>query len=129
VKIDPRSHQPIYLQLADGIREAIAAGVYLPGEPLPSLRSLALDAQVNPNTVQRAYDLLTREGLVISRRGRGLFVDAQGTAAAQSRAEGSVVRKFEEGIRAGHAAGMDDQRVSGIFETTLRNMAQKGRHQ
>jgi GntR family transcriptional regulator len=56
VKIDPGSHIPIYLQIADGLRAAVAAGVYRPGQALPSLRALAIDARVNPNTVQRAYD-------------------------------------------------------------------------
>lgn len=60
MKIDPRSHIPIYLQIADGIRDAVAAGVYLPGETLPSLRALSLEVQANPNTVQKAYDEFTK---------------------------------------------------------------------
>jgi DNA-binding transcriptional regulator YhcF (GntR family) len=71
VNIDPRSHIPLYLQIADGVRQAVAAGVYRPGETLPSLRVMALDAQVNPNTVQRAYDLLAREGLFTRGGARG----------------------------------------------------------
>ena len=74
MKIDPRSHIPIYLQIADGIREAVASGVYRPGDSLPSLRAMALEIQVNPNTVQRAYDELARGGLIYAQRGKGLFV-------------------------------------------------------
>ena len=60
------------------IRAAVAAGVYRPGEVLPSLRAMATEVHVNPNTVQRAYDELEREGLIYSQRGRGLFVAERG---------------------------------------------------
>lgn len=119
MKIDPRSHIPIYLQIADGIREAVAAGVYASGELLPSLRALALDVQVNPNTVQRAYDELARDGLIYAQRGKGLFVAEQGKADARSRAQQTVRRSFDQGVRAGHAAGMDTKDVRGVFEASL----------
>jgi len=119
VKIDPRSHIPIYLQIADGIREAVAASVYLPDEPLPSLRALALDVHVNPNTVQRAYEDLARDGLIYSRRGKGMFVAEQGNVDARSGAEQTVRRCFDEGIRAGYAAGMNASAVRNIFKTSM----------
>ena len=127
MNIDPRSHVPIYLQIAEGIREAVAAGVYLPGESLPSLRALAIDAQVNPNTVQRAYDELAREGLIYARRGKGLFVAEQGTASAQTRAQQTVRRAFEQGVRTGRAAGMHAEQVRGIFEASMGDTAQAGK--
>lgn len=123
MRIDPRSHVPIYLQIADGIRAAVATGLYRPGEALPSLRALAIDIQVNPNTVQRAYDQLEREGLVRSQRGKGLFVTEQGTVSAQARAQDGVRRVFDEGIRAGRAAGMNAQRVRDVFEAAIERVA------
>lgn len=119
MRIDTKSHIPIYLQIAEGIRAAVAAGVYRPGEGLPSLRALAIDIQVNPNTVQRAYDELEREGLVFSRRGKGLFVAEQGTASARTRAQNDVRRVFEEGIRAGQAAGMTIEQLREVFEAAV----------
>src|SRR5688500_9426092 len=77
MRIDPGSHEPIYLQIVAEVRKSIAAGVYKSGEMLPSLRVLAVDLRVNPNTVQRAYDQLEREGAVVCvpagvhRRGAG----------------------------------------------------------
>ena len=115
MQIDPRSHVPIYLQIADGIREAVAAGIYRPGEALPSLRALALEVQVNPNTVQKAYDELAREGLIYSQRGRGLFVSEEAKTDALSRARQEVQRSFEEGIRAGTAAGMNAREIKRVF--------------
>ena len=92
MEIDPNSHVPIYLQIADGIRAAVAAGIYRPGEALPSLRAMATAVRVNPNTVQRAYDELSREGLIDSQRGRGLFVSPRATTFAQSTAADSIRR-------------------------------------
>lgn len=123
MEIDLRSHIPIYLQIAQGIRQAVAAGVYRPGEVLPSLRAMALAAGVNPNTVQRAYDELAREGLVRSQRGKGLFVAEKGATAAQTHAEQTVRAVFEQGIRAARAAGMDAARIRRVFDTSMRDIA------
>jgi GntR family transcriptional regulator len=126
MQIDPGSHVPIYLQIADGIRAAVAAGVYRPGEMLPSLRAMAIQVQVNPNTVQRAYDELEREGLIYSQRGRGLFVAEQGTASAQSITGDGVRRAFDEALRAAQAAGMSAKQVRDIYQAALQRMNQVG---
>ena len=69
-----RSDQPIYSQLTQRLTEAIVSGIYAPGEKLPSVRELAVEAGVNPNTVQRALADLERDGLVFSQRTAGRFV-------------------------------------------------------
>ena len=69
-----RNDQPIYSQLTQRLTETIVSGIYAPGEKLPSVRELALEAGVNPNTVQRALTELEREGLVFSQRTAGRFV-------------------------------------------------------
>ena len=69
-----RNDQPIYSQLIQRLTEAIVSGVYAPGEKLPSVRELALEAGANPNTVQRSLTELEREGLVFSQRTAGRFV-------------------------------------------------------
>ena len=126
MRIDPRSHVPIYRQIAEAVRDAVAAGVYRPGEALPSLRAMAVEIQVNPNTVQRAYDELVREGLIDARRGKGLFVAEHGTSAAQSHAGDGVRRALDEAIRAGQAAGMSTEQVREIFHAALARMTQVG---
>src|SRR5205823_5347228 len=65
--VDTASRLPIYQQLAQQIREAIARGELRPEERLPSVRQLSQDLAVNPNTVARAYTELERDGLVVSR--------------------------------------------------------------
>ncbi|MBR0130047.1 MAG: GntR family transcriptional regulator [Firmicutes bacterium] len=67
---------PIYLQLCKVIKNRIASGAYAPGEKLPPVRDLALEAGVNPNTVQRAYSELERDSLVNADRTSGRFVTA-----------------------------------------------------
>ena len=69
-----RNDQPIYSQLIQRLTEASVSGVYAPGEKLPSVRELALEAGVNPNTVQRSLTELERDGLVFSQRTAGRFV-------------------------------------------------------
>ena len=66
--------RPIYLQLMERIQRDIIAGVYQPGDKLPSVRDLALEAAVNPNTMQTALSELERSGLVYSQRTSGRFI-------------------------------------------------------
>jgi GntR family transcriptional regulator len=127
MKIDPSSHVPIYLQIADEIRAAIAAGVFRPGEMLPSLRVLAGDLRVNPNTVQRAYDELEREGVVLPRRGVGLFVADRDTRSARGEAEKAVFASFQQGVRAGQEAGLPPERIRAVFDQALEQALQKAR--
>ena len=69
-----RADLPIYAQLIFQIKLAIVSGEYLPGERLASVRELAMDAGVNPNTMQRALQELEREGMMYSQRTSGRFV-------------------------------------------------------
>ena len=71
---DLDNDRPIYLQLMEKIQLDIVAGVYKPGDKLPSVRDLALEAAVNPNTMQKALSELERNGLVHSQRTSGRFI-------------------------------------------------------
>jgi len=124
VQIDPRRHLPIYLQIAEAIRGAVAAGTYRPGEALPSLRELAVTLGVNPNTVQRAYDELSREGIVEPRRGLGLFVADQAQVDARPRAVEEVQGALKRGIRIGLAAGLSPAALTAEFRTALAALTQ-----
>jgi len=74
INISTGSNTPIYKQITDQVRLAVATGRLAVGDQLPSVRALAEDLVVNPNTVARAYADLAREGLIESRAGRGVFV-------------------------------------------------------
>ena len=69
-----QDHLPIYAQLMDTLKRRIITVRYLPGEKLPSVRDLAAEAGINPNTVQRAFSELEREGLIYTQRATGKYV-------------------------------------------------------
>ncbi len=75
--LNPRDPKPIYLQIKEQFIRLIASGVLSSGEKLPSVRQLATQLSINPNTIQRAYAELETEGYCYSQAGRGSFVAAQ----------------------------------------------------
>ncbi|PSR20653.1 MAG: GntR family transcriptional regulator [Sulfobacillus acidophilus] len=75
-QIDPRLSKPIYLQIVDGVKEACAKHILNPGDRLPSVRELAAEMTLNPNTVAKAYQELERTHVIEVIRGRGTFVAA-----------------------------------------------------
>ena len=95
-----RSDQPIYAQLISGIKLGIVSGALSPGERLPSVRDLAMEAGVNPNTMQRALQELEREGMVFSQRTAGRFVteDVNLIESAKRSFADEHIRVFLEGM-------------------------------
>ena len=75
--IDLKDRRPIYEQLIDQIMDMVLHGVMQPGEQLPSVRALAGELAINPNTIQKAYAELERRGITYSVPGRGSFVSAE----------------------------------------------------
>ena len=74
ILLDYRDSRPIYEQVQDGLRKLMVSGVLREGEKLPSVLALASQLAINPNTIQRAYEALEREGYVYSIGGKGSFV-------------------------------------------------------
>ena len=74
VHLDYRDGRPIYVQIMDRFRDQISAGILEPGEKLPSVRELAVQLSINPNTIQRSYRLLEAEGWIATVPGKGCFV-------------------------------------------------------
>ena len=74
IRVAPGSSLPIYRQITDQIRQAVVSGKLSVGDSLPSVRALAKELVVNPNTVAKAYAELTRDGALESQQGRGVFV-------------------------------------------------------
>ncbi|MBQ7415917.1 MAG: GntR family transcriptional regulator [Oscillospiraceae bacterium] len=84
VHLDYRDARPIYSQIVDGFRDQILCGVLTPGDKMPSVRELATELTINPNTIQRAYRELEMQGWIVSVPGKGSFV---GSAPTPSEAE------------------------------------------
>ena len=75
IQVDVRSRVPIYEQIINSIKQMSISGVLLPDEKLPSVRELAKDMTINPNTIQKAYQELERQGIIYIKRGQGTFIN------------------------------------------------------
>ncbi|EHL15929.1 hypothetical protein HMPREF9629_01643 [Peptoanaerobacter stomatis] len=75
IQVDVRSRVPIYEQIINSIKQMSISGVLLPNEKLPSVRELAKDMTINPNTIQKAYQELERQGIIYIKRGQGTFIN------------------------------------------------------
>jgi GntR family transcriptional regulator len=114
ISIDTADARPIYVQIMDEIKRAIVVGTVSPHEMLPSVRQLAAELRVNPNTVQQAYRELERSGRVYVRRGQGTFVSDATEGSVRERrelAEMVAIRALREAYRHGLSA---DELVAAI---------------
>jgi len=74
IRVDPTLPVPIWSQIEEGVRHLVASGALRPGDALPSVRDLAREQRINPNTVAKAYQRLAEAGILEARRGEGTFV-------------------------------------------------------
>ena len=88
-ELDTRSRKPIYEQLVDKLKELIINEVLKPDEQLPSVRQLAQELTINPNTIQKAYRELENQGFIYSQKGKGSFVNPQHGKMDESKGKGS----------------------------------------
>jgi GntR family transcriptional regulator len=118
--VDPRSGVPIYLQIIEQIKRSVALGLLAPGEQLPTVKQLALDLTVNPNTVARAYRELERDEVIETSPGRGSFVRSNGTASLINAAAGDVAGEaILQAVREAKSLGLTAAQVRALFETAL----------
>ena len=108
--IDLRSRDPIYQQLVDKFKQLIMNQILEPDEKLPSVRQLAEELTVNPNTIQKAYRQLEQESFIYSVKGRGSFVQVL---------ESHVTNEKIEDIRTGFEQLVKEALFLGVEETTL----------
>jgi GntR family transcriptional regulator len=74
IRIDPASRDPLFTQIVESVKRDVGTGRLKPGDRLPSVRDLAKDLVINPNTIAKAYQVLEAEGVTVSRRGAGTFI-------------------------------------------------------
>ena len=110
VFLDYRDSRPIYTQICDGIRQQIMTGVLREGDKLPSVRELATQLTINPNTIQRAYRELEMEGWMVSKTGKGCFVSAVPDCMEQKKQE--MLQQLEQLAQQCLALGMTRKELS-----------------
>jgi GntR family transcriptional regulator len=116
--VDPRSGVPIYLQLIEQVKRGVALGTLASGEQLPTVKALALELTVNPNTVARAYRDLERDGVIETSPGRGSFVRNNGPASSEIRTD-VAEPAVDNAIRTAKGLGLDSNEVRRLFERAL----------
>lgn len=94
IHLDYRDARPIYTQICDGFREQIRTGILKEGDKLPSVRELATQLTINPNTIQRSYRELEMQGWVATVPGKGCFVS--GVPNLQETEEKRLLREFDK---------------------------------
>ena len=116
---DLDNDRPIYVQLMEKIRLDIMSGVYRPGDKLPSVRDLALDAAVNPNTMQKALSELERNGLVYSQRTSGRFITEDENMLKQLKTElaAEQIRQFFEKMK---HLGFEDSETLALVKKAVK---------
>lgn len=111
--------RPIYLQLMERIRHDIVSGVYQAGDKLPSVRELAVEAAVNPNTMQKALSELERCGLVYSQRTSGRFISDDAEMIRKMRTE-IAQEHIHEFFLQMHKLGFSDEDTLEMIHSTLK---------
>lgn len=115
------SERPVYIQLVEQIQAGIVSGQYKPGDRLPSVRDLAAEATVNPNTMQRALAELERVGLVYANRTSGRFITADEAMIGKLR-EQSAQEQAAAFLEKLQQLGFDPRQALALLEQVIRDM-------
>ena len=118
--VDPRSGVPIYLQVIEQVKRSVAIGILGAGEQLPTVKQLAVDLTINPNTVAKAYRELERDGVIETAPGRGSFIKSNGVAETTKQAASDVARDAIDGaIREAKSIGLQAKDVRDLAEAAI----------
>jgi GntR family transcriptional regulator len=120
-RLDGSSGIPPYLQLVHQVRQSLLLGYLRAGDRLPTVKEVASDLAINPNTVVKAYRQLEHEGLAGGRPGQGTFITAT-LAAASPDASAGLRASLERWFRAAAEAGLSDETVTALIAVVREDM-------
>src|SRR2546430_11507459 len=128
LRLDLQSGVPVYRQIIDQVRGGIASGALTAGDQLPTVRQLAVDLSINPNTVVRAYHELELGGLLETHQGTGTFISAQKLRGGEAERQRQLAQSVGECAASARAAGLPPgefiQQLHGLGTvTTSRRMS------
>ena len=127
LNVDPRSGVPIYVQLVEGVRHALAVGTLRPGERLPTVRALAGELAVAPNTVVKAYNELQRAGLIESRPGVGTLVIGDPEGVMREQQVEALYRRLGVLVRDAAGLGITEDELWERLDTEFERVHTRGR--
>lgn len=114
ISLNYRDSRPIYEQIRDGLRKLIVTGAMKPDEKLPSVRALATQLSINPNTIQRAYNELESEGYIYSVPGKGSFASADSGAEENRKQE--LLGKLRELVTELNYLGVTGEELAALLK-------------
>lgn len=117
ILVDVKSRMPIYEQIIASVKEAVISGLLCGDEPLPSVRSLAGELAINPNTIQKAYSELERQGIVYSVPGKGSFISSN-TDEIEKQHRAQIENELEKLIGEALKAGITAKEILDIIKNT-----------
>lgn len=126
IVISQADGRPMYLQIMEQIRRRIAAGDWAPGHELPSIRQLAADLQISVITIKRSYLELEREGVIVTRHGKGSFV-AEQAGLGPELPLGDLDRHLDEAVRLAVLLGLDARELQDRLREAARRFTTEDR--
>ena len=126
ITIETSGFIPIYEQIKKGIKSEISLGVLKANDVLPSIRDLAAELVVNPNTVARAYRELELEGFICTRKGKASFVSGNSSSLIQKDTVRLMEDVFDRAIAEARKFGLDAAEIRRIVESRLKNQEKRG---
>ena len=124
ILIDYKDRRPIYEQIIEKYQQMIICHVLEPDSPMPSVRSLAMELSLNPNTIQRAYQELEREGYIYTIKGKGSFVSDSTNAADSKREE--IKRELDECVNKALSVGISPQELEFMLADCITHNTEGG---
>ena len=126
ILIDYKDRRPIYEQVIEKFQQMILCGALEPDSAMPSVRSLAMELSLNPNTIQRAYQELERQVYIYTLKGKGSFVSNSMKAADHKRKE--IQEELEKSISNAFMAGITEDELCDMIEMSIEKMKNKGNY-
>jgi GntR family transcriptional regulator len=117
--IDERLPEPVFSQIITQIREAVRRGRLKPGAPMPAIRQLAIDLQINPNTVAKAYRLLERDSVIETGR-RGSFVHRDGKKHSNIDLASEAAAALAQTVASLREKGLTDSEIRNAFTSVMK---------
>ena len=126
LRIDPQSPDPIFEQIAFQVKTAVARGEIEGGDKLPSVRELAKELAINPNTVARAYEALERDGVIVRRQGSGCFVTGETSALRLEERKRRLDQLVHRAVTEAYHLSLDGEDVRAAIERHLKRQTASG---
>ena len=125
IRVDPSSSVPVFLQIVQEVKSVIARGGYVPDEMIPSVRQMAAQILVNPNTVARAYRELERDKVIYTRRGLGVFVTANAPQTCNVDRRRDIYSLLKQIATQAGRAGISEDEVRDTLERVMGDDAEE----